>query len=419
MLALGGVLAASPASAAVICVPSLGIHGSCGVPAASIGAGIALASVGGGDVVLVGPGTYTEFVTIDRSVSLRSTTGRAATIIAPPATPTANLGTIRLSPGMNGVEIGGPAGGFTIHGVDDLSPGIESATVYLQGNHSLVTVRDNEIVAAGDAGFQTEFGATVSGLVFQGGSFGLCLPGDSTGNVATCNRITGHDDLPYDVGVSADAAASTVRDDAIAGNATGIDGSAITSGMLDAADNWWGCATGPNTAGCDPTVGAVAATPFRSAIPPCLACSADAECDDGLICTGSETCQAGTCTAGTPVDCTEAGDQCNVGACLEPAGACVAVPKPNGTVCTSGSACSLPDSCQGGVCLAGGVRRRRRRHRLRSRRQLSARPEPRSAQHRRGGRRRRVRSVGRSPQSDAPAAEGHPAAGRTRTARSG
>lgn len=765
-LALGGLLGASPAAAAVICVPSPGP--GCDLDAATITAAIALANVGGGDEVRVAPGTYTEFVTIDRSLALRSTGGRAVTTIAPPVTPTTSLGTIRVTPGVNGVEIGGAGAGFTIEGVDNVSPGIESAAVYFQGNHTLVTVRDNEIVAAGDAGLQTEFGATISGfliqdnvfsgqtfaganpegngfgdqftqpnrprqlvtmgggsgggntssvsfvgnqvtgtagglnpsvqeqgntlvtidtnggtisgntfagttarfatslrargpntvisgntfvatglesaalglpatghvfaqatgadlativgantfdkgvyvnamtgtiglsielavsavpasttvevlpgvydeqisittngltvnatgaivrpssvasdvtqgspcangvgtaivlvsgatgvtlngltidgslidpmparfiglyfrnasgavnggavmnvrndpldgvqnglgiyvqakgpnvaavdvtgvtvsgiqkngityngcgcadaidgvatgtiadsvvtgagdvpviaqngvqvgfgagpvtvtgnaitghrytgdpsngtasgilvfsaknnvitgntisdgnngIVFQGGSFGLCLPGDSTGNVATCNRVTGHDLFAYEVGVSADAAANTVEDNAIAGNTTGVDGSAIGSGTLDAENNWWGCPTGPNTAGCDGTAGAVDATPFRSALPPCLQCSVDAECDDGLTCTGAETCQAGSCTAGAPVDCSGAGDQCNVGTCLEPAGSCVPVPKANGTACASGDVCSLPDTCQGGVCLAGGV----------------------------------------------------------------
>lgn len=767
-LLLGGALAASPVSATVICVPNVGIAGTCDVAAASIGAGIALANVGGGDIVLVGPGTWSEFVTIDRSLALRSTGGRAVTTIAPPVTPTANLGTVRVAPGVNGVEIGGPSSGFTIQGVDNVSPGIESAAVYFQGNHSIVTVRDNEIVAAGDAGLMSEFGGvnsgfliqgnvfsgqtftgptpagngfalqftlpnvprqlvvmgggagggstssisfvgnqvtgtagainaslqeqgnnlvtidtnggtisgntfagtttrfgvsfrargpntvitgntfvatglesltlglpatghlfvqttgadlatiaaanafdkgvyvnattgtlglsielavsavpvsttvevlpgvydeqvsittngvtvngtgavvrpsslvsdatqgspcsngvgtaivlvagasgvtlngltvdgslinpmparfiglyfrnasgsvnggsvmnvknspldgaqngqgiyiqakgpnvaivdvtgvTVSGIqkngityngcgcadavdgiasgtasgnivtgagdvpviaqnaiqvgfgagpvtisdntiaghrytgnpsngtaagilvfssknnvitgneisdgnngiVFQGGSFGLCLPGDSTGNVATCNRVTGHDLFSYDVGISADAAANVVEDNAIAGNATGIDGTAITSGSLDAENNWFGCATGPNTAGCDTTAGAVDATPFRAAIPPCLTCTADADCTDGLTCTGTETCQAGSCVAGTPVDCSGSSDQCNVGTCLEPAGTCIATPKPNGTACTSGDVCTLPDTCQGGVCLAGGI----------------------------------------------------------------
>jgi len=761
-------LAAPAARAATICVPSIGIDGSCTGFAATINAGIGGASAG--DTVLVDDGTYVEFVLIDRNVTLVSLNGRAATTIDPPSTPTGTLGTIRVTSATTGVQIGAPGQGFTVHGVDNLSPGIESAAVYFQGSHSNAKLIDNEIVAAGDAGLQTEYGATISGfvisgntfsgqtftganpadngfgnqfttpnvprqlvtigcgggclnttnttftnnvvigaaggcnaggqeqgntlvtidsngatisgndfsgitsrfatslrargastsisgntfastglvascptqivppatghvfvqntgqttglvagantfdrgayvdvavgtiavsleavvnvapagstivalpgtydeqvsittanltingtgatikpsslisdasqgspcsgatgtaivlvsgvagvtlngltidgslinpmparfvgiyyrnasgainggavtnvtnsplngvqnglailvqakgpnvatvnttgvsvsgyqkngityngcgcalsvdgvatgvvsgnvvtgagdvaviaqngiqvgfgagpvtisdneiaghrytgnpangtasgilifssqnnvvtlndvsdgnngIVFQGGSFGLCDPGDSTGNDANCNRITGHDTFAYEVGVSADAAANSVRDNAIAGNSTGVDGSAITSGSLDAENDWWGCATGPNTAGCDATTGAVDSTPFRPSIPACVACTSDADCDDGLACNGVEACDAGTCAAGVPPDCSSASDQCNVGTCTEPAAICVPVPVPDGTACNDGDVCMLPDSCQAGVCAAGG-----------------------------------------------------------------
>src|SRR6185295_19961344 len=51
-----------------------------------------------------------------------------------------------------------------------------------------------------------------------------------------------------------------------------------------------------------------------------LACTLDAECDDGLACTGIETCVLGSCVAGTPVDCSSLADQCMD--CTEPAGTC-------------------------------------------------------------------------------------------------
>ncbi len=762
-------LAAAPAMAAVVCVPNVGIDGSCTSASATING--AIGAAGGGDTVLVGPGTYTEFVVLDRNVALLSRDGRATTIIDPPATPTATLGTIRVTGNTTGAQIGSIGHGFTIHGVDNASPGIESATVYFQGNHSNAQVRDNEIVAAGDEGLLTEFGATISGfvisnnlfsgqtftganpggngfgdqftqpnrprqlvvmgggsgggntsnttftnnqitgvaggcntsgqeqgnnlvtidsvgatitgnnfagttsrfatsfrargpattisgntfssaglfascatpvvpvatghifmdsigstvdavaaantfdrgvylsgsttnatlgvsvaafalavpsgstivalpgvyaeqvrfatanvtlnatgaiirpssvvsdasqgspcsggvgtaivlvsgvsgvtlngltvdgslinpmparfigvyfrnasgainggaveniknqpldgvqnglgiyvqakgpnvatvnttgvavsgyqkngityngcgcalavdgvakgiisnnvltgagdvpviaqngvqvgfgagpvtvsdndvsghrytgdpnngtgagilvfsaqnngitlndisennygIVFQGGSFGLCDAGDSTGNTATCNRITGHDAFSFEAGVSSDAAANTVNDNAISGNAVGVDGTGITSGNLNAKNNWWGCPTGPNTAGCDTTDGAVDATPFRAAIPPCVACTSDGDCADGVACNGAETCQAGTCAAGTPINCSGAGDQCNVGTCTEPLGACTAVPVVDGTSCVTPPSCSVPDSCQAGVCTVG------------------------------------------------------------------
>jgi hypothetical protein len=78
-------------------------------------------------------------------------------------------------------------------------------------------------------------------------------------------------------------------------------------------------------------------------------CILDGDCDDGLYCNGTETCNGGVCVAGTPVDCSGAGDQCNVGSCDEDADACVATPVIDGTPCDSGDACA-GDTCQSGVC---------------------------------------------------------------------
>lgn len=72
--ALGLVIlaAAAPASAVVVCVPNDAIDGSCtgGFGSATIAGGIALANPGGGDTVLVAPGTYVENVNINRNVTL-------------------------------------------------------------------------------------------------------------------------------------------------------------------------------------------------------------------------------------------------------------------------------------------------------------------------------------------------------------
>ncbi len=87
-----------------------------------------------------------------------------------------------------------------------------------------------------------------------------------------------------------------------------------------------------------------------------IACVDDSECDDGLACNGVETCNLGTsmCDPGTGPDCSSFTDQCNVGVCVEPAGTCAADPVGDGTPCNSGDVCTIPDSCQAGVCAAGG-----------------------------------------------------------------
>src|SRR2546425_12532731 len=52
------------------------------------------------------------------------------------------------------------------------------------------------------------------------------------------------------------------------------------------------------------------------------------------------------------VDCASLDDQCNVGACVSDGltKGCVATPRPNGTSCNDGNACTQTDTCQTGVC---------------------------------------------------------------------
>ena len=163
--------ASSRAAADVVCVPNDAIDGSCtsGKGAATINAGVALAVAG--DTVLVDDGSYSELVTINKNVTLLSRNGRATTTISPPTSPAAALGTILVTSNTTALQIGGVGQGFTINGLDNTSPGIESAAIYFQGSHSNAQIRDNEIVAAGDEGLLTEYGATISGFVIDGNEF--------------------------------------------------------------------------------------------------------------------------------------------------------------------------------------------------------------------------------------------------------
>jgi len=96
--------------------------------------------------------------------------------------------------------------------------------------------------------------------------------------------------------------------------------------------------------GCEPAVGCTA-VPVADAT----------ACDDGLFCSVGDLCQAGTCLSGAARDCSAVADQCNDGACDELVDACVPLPVANGTSCEA-TACTDPDSCQSGTCLAGPVR---------------------------------------------------------------
>jgi cysteine-rich repeat protein len=75
-------------------------------------------------------------------------------------------------------------------------------------------------------------------------------------------------------------------------------------------------------------------------------------CDDGLFCTVNDACSGGSCT-GTPRNCSSAGDQCNASVCDEASDACVAQPRPNGTACADGNACTQTDTCVNGTCTGG------------------------------------------------------------------
>lgn len=169
-----------------------------------------------------------------------------------------------------------------------------------------------------------------------------------------CNRFTGNA-----VAIQSASSGVTATSNAIDGNTVGVDGSGIAAGSMDATGNWWGAVDGPSDAGGSTASGSgdsvtanITFSPFAIAVPPCVSCASNAECDDGLACTGAETCNLGTsmCEPGTPVICA---GQCLTGVCLEPSGTCQ--PVANGTTCDTGAdVCSQPDACQNGACANTG-----------------------------------------------------------------
>ena len=76
-------------------------------------------------------------------------------------------------------------------------------------------------------------------------------------------------------------------------------------------------------------------------------------CDDGNLCTVNDVCQAGICAPGVAVVCT-ASDQCHeAGTCDPQTGACSNLTKADGASCDDGDACTQTDTCQGGICVGG------------------------------------------------------------------
>lgn len=96
---------------------------------------------------------------------------------------------------------------------------------------------------------------------------------------------------------------------------------------------------------------------------PCLtgvcvggACEAHAaneggKCDDGNACTTSDTCVAGTCTGGPPLNCDD-GNECTADAC-DPASGCSNTPL-TGTPCDGGNGTCQNGSCEPN-CVPGGA----------------------------------------------------------------
>jgi len=78
-----------------------------------------------------------------------------------------------------------------------------------------------------------------------------------------------------------------------------------------------------------------------------------ASCDDGNLCTQSDTCQTGQCVGAQPVVC-QAQDQCHdPGVCDSQTGECTKPLKPNGVPCNDGNLCTQNASCQAGSCTSG------------------------------------------------------------------
>ncbi|WP_259444686.1 beta strand repeat-containing protein [Neotabrizicola shimadae] len=138
----------------------------------SIQAAVTAASAG--TTITVANGVYNENVTISTSgITLKAESDRGVIIngSATPTPPSSDLGTVVLTNGVNDVTIGGTGHGFIINGYDGPNPGIETAAVYLQGDHSNLVIQDNEIVANGDAGLQGEWSAVLTGLLIDGNTF--------------------------------------------------------------------------------------------------------------------------------------------------------------------------------------------------------------------------------------------------------
>ena len=82
------------------------------------------------------------------------------------------------------------------------------------------------------------------------------------------------------------------------------------------------------------------------------ACTGDVDCPDANLCDGKAFCDTGAnaCAPGTPVTCEAPTNECKRTSCVPATGGCAVFDKDNGTSCDDGSVCTTTDTCQAGVC---------------------------------------------------------------------
>jgi hypothetical protein len=78
--------------------------------------------------------------------------------------------------------------------------------------------------------------------------------------------------------------------------------------------------------------------------PPPVPCTTNAECDDGLWCTGVEICYIGFCAAGLPpISCPSDGKSCTQEVCVEATRACTSIKQDS--ACSDGTFCNGVERC--------------------------------------------------------------------------
>ena len=119
-------------------------------------------------------------------------------------------------------------------------------------------------------------GASVEGNILSGSSYDGIWIGGTTSNISiTNNKFLNNGNGSSAAGDPAaggihvtdgDLGTMTIAGNLFDGNQVGVSND-TGSGILDASGNWWGCATGPGTAGCDTVSSNVTFNPFLTTDP--------------------------------------------------------------------------------------------------------------------------------------------------------
>ncbi len=191
---------------------------------------------------------------------------------------------------------------------------------YIQGNPAGGCIHTAQDIACEDGSLCTLNDTCVSGACTSGANWLACGDGNAC-TADSCVAATGciH---PFNSIACQDGDACTSGDKcqngACVGGAAKVcdDGNPCTT---DACVAIVGCVSGPIDGG---------------------------SCDDNSLCTSGETCQAGQCTGGTTLNCSD-GNPCTLDVCMAATGCS----NPIGSgPCDDGDACTLNDFCTGGAC---------------------------------------------------------------------
>lgn len=167
--------------------------------------------------------------------------------------------------------------------------------LYAQTNGS--TISGNNIPAALSYPFSVLGDDNVIDKNYVNGSLYDAIYNDGINNTYTCNRISNNlgNGIYFDsteVYGTTPGTPNAATDNAITGNANGIDATAVvTLPVLNGRDNWWGCAAGANEPGCDTAVGNIDVTPAAAAEPDCVTCAgAGGDTDEDGLCDPVDNC---------------------------------------------------------------------------------------------------------------------------------
>lgn len=203
------------------------------------------------------------------------------------------------------------------HGGSSVHPG--AWAVQVRGNGP-VEVTGNVIDGGGAVGTVLPTAAVVVRAIDSG--FGTLPSGAVV--TATCNRIFG-----FEHGISVMDGVQFVPTTMPAGTQLVVDGNSLAGNSvagvvhgdgpteIDASGNWWGCAEGPGGPGCAGVSGLVTTSPALTEPADCVPCLADAECDDGDLCT-QDTCDSSG-------DCRQEARPRDEAACMAPSMAMLAL----------------------------------------------------------------------------------------------